>query len=117
MIIKYGHLFVKVIINTCGLTVGCSLNADAAPEYEYPRIIIMMYLQKMASRWRQCALRFHERFKRQQTVGKKKKKTKITQIQINNGKKHCINVHTTTDFAYVPSILEETILFFFLPLY
>lgn len=68
MIIKYGHLCVKVIINTCGLTVGCSLNADAAPEYEYPRIIIM-YLQNMASRWPQCVVRFHERFKRQQTVG------------------------------------------------
>lgn len=109
MIIKYGHLCVKVIINTCGLTVGCSLNADAAPEYEYP--IKNNVLTKMASRWPQCAVRFHERFKRQQTVGKKKK-TKITQIQINTGKKHSINVHTTTDFAYVRQTLKRQSLFF-----
>lgn len=64
MIIKYRHLCVKVI-NTCSLTVGFSLNADAAPEYEYP-IIIMMYLEKMASRWPQCAVRFYERFSSKQ---------------------------------------------------
>lgn len=60
----------------------------------------------MASRWPQCAVRFYERFKRQQTIRKKE--------QNDPNPKHRINVHTTTDFTYVHQTLKRNS--YFLPL-